>query len=219
MLQGALPREVVQTTCDCIKDILRVTDKLQGLSRKQGTEYWRIPLTPSKMTGKKRHTRTRLQPVEQPAHTHIKAWVAVVAGGHATTYGATFGANHPHNQKFLHQGPMLALEAEYTAVQRVLMVVPAELHLQIVCCSMQGMMDMPLNLDRWNRGGWVYQDGSSIPRVSVLQQIFELLTCREHQVQWKVSHTTQPHKPYVELVEVLTVGVRLAHPHPPLSGT
>ena len=70
---------------------------------------------------------------------------------------------------------MSALEAEYTAVQRVLMVVPAELHLQIVCCSMQGIMDMSLNLDGWNRGAWVYQGGSS---------------CREHQVQWKVAHAT-----------------------------
>ena len=82
--------------------------------------------------------------------------MAVVAGGNATAYGATFGVNHPHNQKFLHQGPLSALEADYTAVQRVLMVVLAELHLQIVCCSMQGIMDMSLNLDRWNRGGWVY---------------------------------------------------------------
>ena len=39
MPQGALPREVAQTTCHCIKDILRVRDKLQGLSRQQGTAW------------------------------------------------------------------------------------------------------------------------------------------------------------------------------------
>ena len=50
--------------------------------------------------------------------------------------------------------------SEYAAVQRVLMVVPAELHLQVVCCSMQGIMDMSLNLDRGNRGG-----GGGIPRL------------------------------------------------------
>ena len=62
MLQGALPREVVQTTCDCIKDILRVRDKLQGLSRQEGTAYRLIPLTPSKVTGKKRR--------KEEAHAH-----------------------------------------------------------------------------------------------------------------------------------------------------
>ena len=106
---------------------------------------------------------------------------------------------------------------QYTTVKRVLMVVPAELHLQIVCCFMQGIMDMSPNLDRWNRGGWVHQDGSSIPGVSVVQQIFELLTCREHQVQWKVVHAMQPHKRHVELVEVFTVGVRLVQTPPALS--
>ena len=117
--------------------------------------------------------------------------------------------------RILYQGPLSTLEAEYTAVQRVLMVVPAELHLQIVCCSLQGIMDMSLNLDRWNWGGWVYQDGSSIPGVSVLQRVFELLNCREHQVQWKVVHSGQPHKRYAELVEILRIGVRLAQPPPP----
>ena len=126
---------------------------------------------------------------------------------------------HPHNQKFLHKGPLSALEAENTAIRRVLMVVPAELQLQIVRCSMQGIMDISLNLDTCNRGGWVYQDGSSIPGVSVVQQISELLTSREHPVQWKVAHAMQPHKRYVELVEVLRVWVRLAQPPPPPATT
>ena len=89
----------MQTTCDCIKDILRVRDQVQGLSIQQGTAYRLIPLTPSKVTGKKRRTHTGSRPAEQLAHTQIKAWVAVVTEGNVTAYGATFGVNRPHNQK------------------------------------------------------------------------------------------------------------------------
>ena len=69
VLQGALPREVVQRTCNYIKDIIRVRDKLQGLSRQQGTAYLLILLTPSKVTGKKRRTHTGLRLTDQAAHT------------------------------------------------------------------------------------------------------------------------------------------------------
>ena len=153
-------------------------DKLQGLTTQQGAVYHLIPSIPSKVTGNKRRTHAGLRRTYQPAHTQIKAWVALVSEGNVMAYGATSGVNHLHNQKILHQGPLSVLEAEYAVVQRVLMMVPAEVHLQIVCFSMQGIKDMYSNLERWNWGGW-----------GVLQRTFELLNCREHQVQLKVAHT------------------------------
>ena len=64
MPQGGAPKGGRANHRNCIKDILRVRDKLQGLSRQQGTEYRLILLTPNKMTGIKRRTRTGLRPVE-----------------------------------------------------------------------------------------------------------------------------------------------------------
>ena len=93
MPKGALPREVVHTTYECIKDILRVRGRPQGLSKQQGIEYRLLPLTPSKVIGKNRPTCKGLCPVGQPTHTQIKAWVAVVAGENAPAYGATFGVS------------------------------------------------------------------------------------------------------------------------------
>ena len=44
--QGTLPQEVITTTCDCLKDILKVRDKLHGVATQQGNRFRLIPLTP-----------------------------------------------------------------------------------------------------------------------------------------------------------------------------
>ena len=107
----------------------------------------------------------------------------------------------------------------YLAVQCVLEVVPPELLLQIDCCSGQGHVDLSINLDRWQRGGWQYPDGLSIPGVDSLRKIFDLLVMRAQPVQWRVTNLDKPNKRYVELSCLQLVCDKRGPPPPPPPAT
>ena len=56
---GTLPQEVITTTCGCLKDILKLRDRLHGVATQKGNRFRLIPLTPPppKKQGKKQPDR------------------------------------------------------------------------------------------------------------------------------------------------------------------
>ena len=50
--QGTLPQEVITTTCECLKDVLKARDKLLGAATQQGHRFRLIPLPPLQNGGR-----------------------------------------------------------------------------------------------------------------------------------------------------------------------
>ena len=99
--QGTLPQEVITTTCECLKDILTVRDKLPGVATYQGDRFGLIPLTPPPPL---EAAEERQGPDRQGMRcggdvriSQVRVWVAIAESEHGTAYGATFGTSHPYD--------------------------------------------------------------------------------------------------------------------------
>ena len=142
--RGSLLINVLITTGECLKDILKVRDRLQRLTQQLGGKYRLVPLTPPRHRQGKNRQGMRAQS-GSVAHL-IMAWVAVYSSELGTAYGVTFGDGHPDNLHLVSHVPFSKLEAEYKAVCGALKAVPRDLPVSITCCSAQGHTDMAFNL-------------------------------------------------------------------------
>ena len=142
-----IPPEVIATTCDCLKDILKVQLKLVDLAA--GTTSWfrLVPLTPPHIRrGKKRPGRRGLRKGGDVRVTEVRAWVAVTLSDWGVAHGATFGRAHPHNIQVIDPAPVSALDAEHLAMLKVLNIVPRYLTLHVVYL-VQCQTDLVFKLD------------------------------------------------------------------------
>ena len=107
MSLATMAQEVVQITCDSIKDMLKVQDKLRQLIRRVGGSYKLVPLTPP--PPKKKGTKRLEQQVMQKGAglfttiSSVGCGVCGAVGGVA--YGALFGPLHTdifHVHSFIH---------------------------------------------------------------------------------------------------------------------
>ena len=95
--QGTIPLEVVTTTYECLKDVLKVRDKLRSLAKGRCGQFRVVPLTPHKRGGTKRPDKRGLNRGGDTRVAEVPTWVAVTLPDWGAAYGATFGLAHPHN--------------------------------------------------------------------------------------------------------------------------
>ena len=171
--QGCLPQEVVATTCECFKDILKVRDKLHHLRAQARGRFRLVPLTPLKERGTKWPDGQGMRRgggggVEV---SPTRAWVAVAFTDRPTTYKASFGL---HNFQVISATLVSTLKAKNLVVLRVLDMVPTYLMLYVVCSS-QCHIDLLLNLDAWLAANRKYRDGPAILGAFSLSRLHELV--------------------------------------------
>ena len=78
---------MVTATCDYLKDILRVRDKLHGVAPQPGPQE----------AGADTARQTRHEAWGDVRVSQVRVWVAKAESEHGTAYGATFGTSHPYD--------------------------------------------------------------------------------------------------------------------------